>query len=143
VGSDYKEKPWVWSYLDMAEYDAMNKDLEVWLRLSQLAVARVQANGHAPFQRGELAQILGVHPDNVGREIRKAVGYKYLVPGSATCCLVPNPDRFNTGGLQRRGSASAVCRFHENREAREVDRAIEAASAAIPLDLHDAMVSPS
>ncbi|UZF54339.1 hypothetical protein LH935_16465 [Gordonia polyisoprenivorans] len=129
-----RSDPWVWAYLEQAETDAHNRELPIWLRVSQLAVARVRANGHAPFGPGKLPSLLRVDRRNLPRAINKAVQFGYLVDGSSPRCLLPHPSRYYVGKLKNRGSKYAVCDYHETAETEELARLLDTEATTTDLD---------
>lgn len=79
-----------------------------WVRVVVLALSRVQPNGHAPFKKGELAELLhrdGVVPSQqtVHSAIRRGIETGLLESGSIARCLIP------TGVQQRRTGNFGEC----------------------------------
>jgi hypothetical protein len=100
--------PWVaFSQTEWQERaDALAQPL--WLKVSCLAYANVQANGHATFNRGVLARSTGKSRQDIDRAIRTAIEYGWLHPASCSECLVP-PGNFVEMGF---GSKRKVCPIH-------------------------------
>lgn len=93
-------------------------NVPLWQRVSFLAYARHEANGHAPFEPGEIGKILGRNdPSNLSNAIREAVRLDWLDVSSCAQCLVV-PAHLIFGGL---GNAEKRCEFHaqklQNRKA--------------------------
>lgn len=97
--------------LDHTGYDA-------WFRVWALAVARAQANGHAPFAPNEIAKVLGrldeagswvpKSPSGVSQAISLAKRKRLLDTSSTARCLVLPPHAWR-GGL---GSPTKNCPVH-------------------------------
>lgn len=81
-----------------------------------MAYARVGANGHASFERGELADLMGKCRQDIDRAIRKAVEYKWLHEAFCTECLIPPGDFIEMSF----GNSRKVCRVHG--DLREINR---------------------
>jgi hypothetical protein len=120
------QNPWTRHYQIVWEKRAADHTLPLWLRLACIAYARHEANGHAPFKRGQLAWILGKPPDDnhsfrrVDRwtmqdALALAVRHEWLAEGSCTECLVvpghaiQGPD----------GDANKPCPVHERKRQKE------------------------
>ncbi|WP_370287902.1 hypothetical protein [Nocardioides sp.] len=78
---------------------AINPQHPLPLRVYFAALGRRRVGGHAPFDPGELAEVLvstaGVVPDRrrVSEAIKRCVHWGYLMPGSdALCLVVPTDD---------------------------------------------------
>lgn len=77
---------------------ASDARLPMYLRVAAAAYGRHRKNGHAPFDRNELALIVGldrrtgvakqVDRNNLQREIRKAITLGFLAPTSRIRCLI-------------------------------------------------------
>jgi hypothetical protein len=90
-----------------------DKEVPQLTRFVALAYARNDSNGHARFERGELAGILCVDRRNVGKLIDRAVRDRWLDKLSCSECLVTPPhisDRLKTAEL---------CPVHERIAARQ------------------------
>lgn len=82
--------------VEQSHYATLYTDdrLPAWQRLAFLAYSRADTSGHAPFNGDRAAKLAGLRPDNVAREIRKAVQMGWLQDGSTRACLViPTPMR--------------------------------------------------
>ena len=100
---------WVKHEVPHLEAMAENTSLPGWLRLHYLAMARMRSDGHAHFERGELADALGkvnaggelipADRHNVQRAIRAARKHNVLAEESCTTCLVVPRDVAWKGGL--------------------------------------------
>lgn len=74
-----------------------------WVRIVLLANSRVQPNGHAPFAKGELAELLQRDGETPNRRvlynaIQRAVDLGLLQPGSIARCLIPVGVQRSRGG---------------------------------------------
>lgn len=102
------EAPWVKA--SQSGLESLSKGpLHLWLRVALIAAARLQANGCAPFKRGELARIMGnKHSQAITRAIRDAVSYGFLEADSKPECLRPNRFLFQMSF----GSTRKECSIH-------------------------------
>lgn len=105
-----KRNPWASHY----QHGYMAKALDrrwrspLWLRVAYLAYARHEANGHANFEPGEIASILGCKdPSNLSHAISNAVKLDYLDMESCAACLVVPP--YLVFGL---GNPQSPCECH-------------------------------
>ena len=64
------------------------KSLSSDLRLYFVGLGRVSNKGHSPFERGELASLVGTENRNLRKVIRKLVVARALAPESTVRCLV-------------------------------------------------------
>lgn len=102
------ETPWVKVSQSGLEERALELGQPLWLKVTCMAYARVGANGHAGFKRGELAQLMGKCRQDIERAIRTAVGYGWLHEASCTECLIPPGDFVEMSY----GSSRKVCDVH-------------------------------
>jgi hypothetical protein len=102
------EPPWVKVSRPFLDSVAGQLDQPLPLRIALLAYGRVEANGHAEFRRGELAEITGKDRRNVSRAIRNAIEKGWLLEGSCTECLLPPGDYVEMSY----GSNRKRCRVH-------------------------------
>lgn len=79
-----------------------------WHQVWFLALSRVRKNGHANFEVGEIARLLGMSPSTVSHKISEAVGHGWLDPTSGARCLVV-PAHAIRGGL---GNIHDKCVIH-------------------------------
>lgn len=109
---------------------ATDKKLPNWRRLEFYALGRMRKNGHASFEQGEIAEILGIRSVDVMRVIRDGVEMYAFDPSSHSRCVVL-PSHIQGG---RFGSVDEVCRSCERRatarERYEQRRRREAAESA-------------
>ncbi|EWT04651.1 hypothetical protein N864_10855 [Intrasporangium chromatireducens Q5-1] len=114
--------PWAKHFQLVWENRAGDPRLPLWLRVVSLAYGKHRANGHAPFDPGQVALVLStVDPDtgelitpkrqNVHRAIKAAVDYGFILDGSSSRCLVV-PSHAVSGGL---GMPGTPCRWHAKR----------------------------
>lgn len=114
--------PWTKHYQSAWENRAANHKLPMWARVVAYAYGRHEANGHAVFQRGDLAWLLGkppqdgepskkAHPTTVRDAIATAVKYGWLAEDScAECLIVPSH------GIEGPpGNAEKPCPVHERK----------------------------
>jgi hypothetical protein len=73
-----------------------------------MAYARVGANGHASFERGELAELMGKCRQDIDRAIRTAVDKGWLHEASCTECLIPPGDFIEMSF----GNSRKACKVH-------------------------------
>jgi hypothetical protein len=66
----------------------VEKTLSSDLRLYFVGLGRISNKGHAPFERGELASLVGTENRNLRKVIRKLVVARALAPESTVRCLV-------------------------------------------------------
>ena len=117
--------PRTWSahYQDVWLERTHNRDLPAWLRVAFLAYGSHRANGHAPFEQGDVGLVLGsvdrvtgeIRPAdkaNVQRAIRNAVKAGWLAEGSSARCLVV-PGHAVEGGLG--GAPDEPCGRHSRK----------------------------
>lgn len=102
------DAPWVKASQAGWEQRASELRQPLWLKMACMAYARVGANGHAGFDRGELAELMGKGRQDIHRAIRTAVEYGWLEDGSCTECLIPPGDfvEMNFGTWRK------TCRAH-------------------------------
>ena len=86
------EPPWVKASQDGWERRALELRQPLWLKVPCMADVRVGANGHANFERGELAELMGKCRQDIDRAIRTAVEKGWLHEASCTECLIPPGD---------------------------------------------------
>ncbi|MEE6135338.1 hypothetical protein SKC41_03220 [Mycobacterium sp. 050128] len=110
------EAPWVKASQAGWEQRALELAQPLWLKVACMAYARVGASGHAGFDRGELAELMGKGRQDIHRAIRTAVEYGWLEVGSCTECLIPPGDFIEMGF----GNSRKVCKVH--RGLREINR---------------------
>lgn len=89
---------WVKHEIDHLERMADNADLPLWLRLHYLAMSRMRSDGHAHFERGEVARLMGkvnkegelIPADRraIQRGMKMAKERGVLSDESGTTCLV-------------------------------------------------------
>jgi len=111
------EPPWVKVSRPFLDVLAVELDQPLPLKVALLAYGRVEANGHAEFRRGELAEITGKDRRNVSRAIRNAVQKGWLLEGSCTECLLPPGDYVEMSY----GSTRKRCRVHSTVELVKID----------------------
>ena len=73
-----------------------------------MAYARVGANGHANFERGELAHLMGKCRQDIVRSIQTAIEKGWLHEASCTECLLPPGDFIEMSF----GSSRKTCKVH-------------------------------
>lgn len=111
------EPPWVKVSQSACEQIAFSLEQPLWLKMSLLAWARVPANGHARFQRGELVELMdGKCRQDIVRAIRVAIDKGFLHEGSCTECLMPPGDFVEMSW----GNGRKVCDIHT--EGRKINR---------------------
>ncbi|GAA2068481.1 hypothetical protein [Williamsia deligens] len=116
------QNPWLRVYQKACLEDALNADLPaVWLRVFYLACGKAEANRHATFQPGEIAETLGISQSRVSDAIRDAKKYRHLDDDSCAACLVIPARKFG-GGI---GDPWKPCRVHQRKARAEVDRLIK------------------
>jgi hypothetical protein len=103
------EAPWVKASQGGWEQRALELEQPLWLKVACMAYARVGANGHANFERGELANLMGKCRQDIDRAIRTAVGKGWLDEGSCTECLIPPGDFIEMSF----GTSRKTCKVHE------------------------------
>jgi len=94
------ERPWARHYFDVWMERAGDPRFPPWLRVAALAYGSHLDNGHASFKRRQIALIVGRPgwPEpHVGRQIRVAVEYNWLAPGSWWGCLIVPRDAVRKG----------------------------------------------
>lgn len=89
---------WSGHYQQPFRDDAANPKFGMPLRVAFLAFGNHRANGHANFQRQEIAQVLGKFDDQgtfqpadrrtVNRAIQQAIEFGLLAEGSLALCLI-------------------------------------------------------
>lgn len=108
-----RQNPWSGHYQSVWHERAGDVRLPYWLRVAALAYGSHKANGHATFNPGDVALVLGT-PEasmsrmNVKRAIDKAIEYGWLRAGSTSLCLMV-PSYAITLGL---GNPRSACRVH-------------------------------
>jgi hypothetical protein len=103
------QNPWVKSYQAAWAEDAQNPTLDAWFRVMAAAYGRIQANGHAPFGKGELSRFLQMNAPAVSKAIKRAVSKGLLDHSSTARCLVLPPHRV-AGGV---GDPGKPCPVHD------------------------------
>ncbi|RFZ65618.1 hypothetical protein DE4576_03387 [Mycobacterium marinum] len=101
----------VWK--ERAATRAANPTLPLWIRVASLALGCHRANGHAAFQSGEIAEILGMpglplSASAVSNAIKAAKNAGWIDARSTSRCLVVPPHAVH-GGL---GHANDRCGVH-------------------------------
>lgn len=102
-------RTWSRQYQDVWLERTADRSLPAWLRVAFLAYGSHRANGHAPFEDGDVGLMLGsvdrttgeIRPAdkaNVQRAIRNAVKAGWLAEGSSSRCLIV-PGHAIEGGL--------------------------------------------
>lgn len=102
------EPPWNKGSRAGFERRALKLQQPLWLKVALLAYARVGANGHANFQRGELEAIFGQKRQNIDRAIRKAITEDWLQEESCSECLLPPGDFIEMSF----GNDQQACKIH-------------------------------
>jgi hypothetical protein len=128
------EAPWVKVAQKGLEQLGLKIPQPLALKVALLAYARLQANGHARFQRGELAELTDKRRQDIDRAIRIAVKNGWLHEASCTECLIPPGDFIEMSW----GNSRKACSIHPdmrkiNRGATETCRSgehLEALSAS-------------
>jgi MarR family len=100
--------PWAAHYQSAWRERAGDTRLDLWLRVAALAFAHHKRNGHANFESGEIAKILGVSAQSVSRAIKKAKELGFIAGESNARCLVVPPWAVWGGP----GHPNDRCRFH-------------------------------
>lgn len=111
--------PWAKHYQLEWQNRAGDPRLPLWLRAASLAYGKHRANGHAPFDAGQVALVLSTVDEDTGeivpaarqdvyRAVRAAVKYGFLLEGSTSRCLRV-PTHAVDGGLGRPQEACKVC----------------------------------
>lgn len=94
---------------------ACDSGIDLPMRVVFAGVLRLNRDGHAPFDVGELRRLVAVvnratgemrlpHPSSLSRAIRTAVGRGWLLPHSQAQCLILPP-----GQWQNRKAPSQRC----------------------------------
>lgn len=112
------EAPWVKAAQAGWEQRALELTQPLWLKVACMAYARVGANGHAQFDRGELAALMGKCRQDIDRAIRTAVERGWLGEASCTECLMP-PGDFIEMSI---GNSRKLCKVHGDR--RKINRGV-------------------
>jgi hypothetical protein len=99
-----------WNKASRAGFERRAAKLQqpLWLKVALLAYARVGANGHANFARGELEVLFDQKRQNIDRAIRKAITEDWLQEESCSECLLPPADFIEMSF----GNSQQVCRIH-------------------------------
>lgn len=117
-----------------------NSNLPNWLRVAFLAYGSHQANGHATFDRGDIAAMLGGGVDEVTGEIRlaprqrvseairAAIREAYLAEGSNSRCLIVPGHAIE----KHNGNVNARCDRHATPKARTAGRPLRAGCDVTP-----------
>lgn len=110
---------WIRTYQSVWDELALNHDeFPEWFRVWSLAIARMQANGHANFSPGQIARILGKQSSREGWAPKPTTGVSQAISlakakglldrrSTSTCLVVPA--HVWQGGL---GSPSKTCPVH-------------------------------
>ncbi|WP_156748737.1 hypothetical protein [Mycobacterium sp. 1482292.6] len=110
------EAPWVKASQAGWERRALELAQPLWLKVACMAYSRVGPSGHAQFDRGELAGLMGKCRQDIDRAIRTAVGKGWLDEASCTECLMPPADFIEMSF----GNRLKVCKVH--RDQRKINR---------------------
>lgn len=128
--------PWARHYQMAWENRAANHELPMWARVVCFAYGQHRANGHAKFESGSLAALLGKPPSRDGvpfkpaprssvhDAIATAVRYGWLDEGSYIECLVV-PGHEITGGVG--GKAHDACPVQHKHSAAAAKRRAKSA----------------
>jgi hypothetical protein len=121
---------WARHYQHVWAERAADPAYPLWCRVAWLAFARHKSNGHAAFQRGQIAEIFGgfgadgftpLDPSNLQRAIRDAKKAGLLDPSSGTECLVV-PAHAIEGG---QGNPTDECPVHARKAGARKRRAAD------------------
>jgi hypothetical protein len=115
---------WLPVQLDFARRTGANKTVEAHWRLYYLAFTRNRGDGHAHFDQGELARMLGIDPRDIPKVIKRAVARDLVEPGStARCVWLPRGHEHKAEGVEP--ARHYPCPHHQKKPRRRHLRTVE------------------
>lgn len=106
-------KQYAYHYQDVWQERATDERIELVWRLAALAYGYHRRNGHATFEAGQIAAVLGISPSQVSNVLTKAKELGLIDQRSRSRCLVVPPHAINYGP----GDANEPCAYCEGKRA--------------------------